>query len=335
VAELYLWPLIKGIKSALFTADHGKGHWYQRQTMTQNKTMSEDNLRFHEVAKGDSVQALTQRQEPRVVDHTGYLNGVSCALDARQGPQNRDDPSQKDSPMNTLLALTSQDQLGDTGKKAGLWLEKLAEPHTVFKDAGVKGMLALPKHGRPPLDPRNDEPDAPTDATRRLKTDADTERALARTGKLSGVDVADYGAASYPGEHSPLRDLAQDPHSLQPIQQMQKAGKTVVAGCHEPAVLWRAKGADGASVVEGKRVTGSANSEKEDAGPIQRMPVQVKGMLAKNGGVYGKGPDRQAFRVADGALTTGRYPASSEPAARALPARLVTRWVTHTASNRP
>ena len=120
--------------------------------------------------------------------------------------------------MNTLMALTSQHQLGDTGKKTGFWLEKLAEPYCVFKAAGGKVTLALPKHGAPPLDPNIDEPDAATDATRRFKADADTERALAHAGKLADVDVADYDAALYPGGHGPPRDLAQDPHSLQPIQ---------------------------------------------------------------------------------------------------------------------
>ena len=87
VAEQRLWRLIKGIKFAMFTVDHGKGHLHLRPTMTQNKTMLDDELRFHAAVKGDSVQELTQRPEPRVVDHMGYVNGTPCALDARLGSQ--------------------------------------------------------------------------------------------------------------------------------------------------------------------------------------------------------------------------------------------------------
>ena len=34
-----------------------------------------------------------------------------------------------------LIALTSHDQLGNTGKKTGFWLEELAAPFYVLKDA--------------------------------------------------------------------------------------------------------------------------------------------------------------------------------------------------------
>lgn len=55
--------------------------------------------------------------------------------------------------MKILMALTSHDQLGDTGKKTGLWLEEFAASYCVFKDSGVELKLALPKGGNTPLDP--------------------------------------------------------------------------------------------------------------------------------------------------------------------------------------
>jgi len=54
---------------------------------------------------------------------------------------------------NILIVLTSHDQLGDTGEKAGFWLEELAAPYYAFKDAGPRITLASPKGGEPPLDP--------------------------------------------------------------------------------------------------------------------------------------------------------------------------------------
>ena len=38
--------------------------------------------------------------------------------------------------MRILMVLTSHDQLGNTGRKTGFWLEELAAPYYVFKDAG-------------------------------------------------------------------------------------------------------------------------------------------------------------------------------------------------------
>lgn len=223
--------------------------------------------------------------------------------------------------MNILMVLTSHSQLGDTGKKTGFWLEEFAAPYYVFKDAGATVTLASPKGGQPPLDPKSDQADAQTDATRRFKADVDAQRALGDTAKLADVDAAEYDAVFYPGGHGPLWDLAQDPHSLQLIEQMLQADKTVAAVCHAPGVLWRAKGVDGQSVVKGKRVTGFTNAEEEAAGLTQVVPFLVQDLLVENGGIYSKAADWQPYVVTDGALITGQNPASSEQTAHALLAR--------------
>ena len=56
--------------------------------------------------------------------------------------------------MKILMVLTSHDQLGNTGRKTGFWLEELAAPYYVFKDAGAQVTLASPKGGRPPFETR-------------------------------------------------------------------------------------------------------------------------------------------------------------------------------------
>ena len=43
-----------------------------------------------------------------------------------------------------LMVLTSHDQLGDTGRKTGFWLEELAAPYYRFLDAGWDVTLASP-----------------------------------------------------------------------------------------------------------------------------------------------------------------------------------------------
>lgn len=51
--------------------------------------------------------------------------------------------------MKILMVLTSHDQLGDTGKKTGFWLEEFAVPYYIFKDAGVPRVRrAAPREGR-------------------------------------------------------------------------------------------------------------------------------------------------------------------------------------------
>ncbi len=220
--------------------------------------------------------------------------------------------------MNILMVLTSHDQLGDTGKKTGFWLEEFAAPYYVFKDAGADVTVVSPKGGQPPLDPKSDAPDAQTDATRRFKADSAAQAVLAHTGKLSGVSGKVFDALFYPGGHGPLWDLAEDADSIELIETMAAAGKTISAVCHAPGVLRHTKATDGAPLVKGKKVTGFTNTEEEAAGLTHTVPFLVEDMLLKNGGIYSKAADWAPYVVTDGHLITGQNPASSAAAAEAV-----------------
>lgn len=217
-----------------------------------------------------------------------------------------------------LMVLTSHDQLGDTGKKTGFWLEEFAAPYYVFKDAGAQITVASPKGGQPPLDPKSDDPDAQTDATRRFKADADAQKHLATTVPLSTVHAGDFDAVFYPGGHGPLWDLAEDAQSIALIEQAFAAGKPLALVCHAPGVLRHAKAPNGKPLVEGRKVTGFTNTEEEAVQLTKVVPFLVEDMLKSNGGQYSKGPDWAPYVLVDGALITGQNPASSEQGAQAV-----------------
>ena len=220
--------------------------------------------------------------------------------------------------MKILMVLTSHDQLGNTGKKTGFWLEEFAAPYYAFKDAGADVTLVSPQGGQPPLDPVSDEADAQTDATRRFKADPAAQAALAHTGKLSEVSGDGFDALFYPGGHGPLWDLAEDADSIKLIESMAAAGKIVSAVCHAPGALRHVKAADGTPLVQGKNVTGFTNTEEAAVKLTDIVPFLVEDMLVKNGGQYSKGDDWAPYVVIDDKLITGQNPASSEPAARAV-----------------
>ena len=224
--------------------------------------------------------------------------------------------------MKILVVLTSHADLGDTGRKTGFWLEELAAPYYVFKDAGADITLASPAGGQPPLDPSSAKPDAQTDATRRFEADTDATASLADTRKLSDMRIADYDAVFYPGGHGPLWDLANDPASIALIQNTIGAGKPVALVCHAPGVLRDVKAADGTSLVRGKAVTGFTNTEEAAVGLSDVVPFLVEDMLGEQGGDYSKTADWGVHVVEDGLLITGQNPASSAKAAQALLAKL-------------
>lgn len=220
--------------------------------------------------------------------------------------------------MKILVVLTSHDQLGDTGKKTGFWLEEFAAPYYVFKDAGAEMTLASPKGGHPPLDPKSDEPDAQTPATERFRQDAAAQAELASTRVLAEVSEDDYDAIFYPGGHGPLWDLAEDRHSIALIEAFANAGKPVAAVCHAPGVLRHVKNGDGKPLVEGRHVTGFSNSEEEAVGLTKVVPFLVQDVLKAAGGRYSKADDWQSHVEVDRLLITGQNPASSEAVAIAL-----------------
>ncbi|WP_377275795.1 type 1 glutamine amidotransferase domain-containing protein [Rhizobium sp. R86522] len=224
--------------------------------------------------------------------------------------------------MKILMVLTSHDQLGDTGKKTGFWLEEFAAPYYVMKDAGADITLASPKGGQPPLDPKSDEPDAQTEATDRFKADQTAQQLLASTTPLSHIDPADFDAVFYPGGHGPLWDLAEDRDSIALIEAFAAKDLPIGAVCHAPGVLRHVRGKDGQPLVKGRKVTGFTNSEEEAVGLTEVVPFLVEDMLQERGGHYEKGADWGVYVVTDGKLVTGQNPASSEEAAKALLALL-------------
>jgi putative intracellular protease/amidase len=227
--------------------------------------------------------------------------------------------------MKILMILTSHDQLGATGRKTGFWLEELAAPYYAFKDAGAEIVLASPKGGQPPLDPKSDEPSAQTEFTTRFKADAAANVQLANTVRVDSVDQADFDTVFYPGGHGPLWDLAEDRDSIALIEAFLAADKPVAVVCHAPGVLRHVKNADGTPLVQGRQVTGFTNTEEEAVGLTDIVPFLVEDELKAQGGVFSRTDDWGVHVVTDGLLTTGQNPASSEAAAKVLLEKLQAR----------
>jgi putative intracellular protease/amidase len=220
--------------------------------------------------------------------------------------------------MKILMVLTSHDQLGDTGRKTGFWLEEFAAPYFIFKDAGAEIVLASPNGGQPPLDPKSNEPGFQTDLTHRFEADPLAQAALANTVRLDTVRQEDFDTVFYPGGHGPMWDLAEDPNSTALIESFLAGGKPVALVCHAPGVLHHVRRPDGRPLVEGKRVTGFTNSEEEAVGLTKIVPFLVEDELKRLGGIFSQAEDWQPYVLIDGQLITGQNPASSGPAAKLL-----------------
>lgn len=219
--------------------------------------------------------------------------------------------------MRIVMVLTSHDQLGNSGRKTGFWLEEFAAPYFVFRDAGVELTLVSPKGGQPPIDPKSDLPENQTPAMTRFKQDEVAQQALAHTVKLADVKAEQFDSVFYVGGHGPMWDLAESKTSIALIESFYNSGKPVALVCHAPGVLHHVT-YKGAPLVKGKRVTGFTNSEEAAVALTNVVPFLVEDELTRLGAIFEKVPDWQPFSIVDGRLITGQNPASSTSAAEAL-----------------
>ena len=220
--------------------------------------------------------------------------------------------------MKILMVLTSHDQLGNTGKKTGFWLEEFAAPYYAFKDAGAEITLVSPAGGQPPINQKSDEPGAQTAETARFRQDPAAQLALAHTGRLADVSADNFDAVFYPGGHGPLWDLAEDKHSIALIEAFDRSHKPHGFVCHAPGVLRHVLAADGKPLIEGRDVTGFTNAEEAAVGLTDVVPFLIEDEFQRLGGRFSKVADWQVHVVADGQLVTGQNPASSAAVAEKL-----------------
>jgi len=180
--------------------------------------------------------------------------------------------------MKILMVLTSHDQLGNTGRKTGIWLEEFAAPYFVFRDAGADVTLVSPKGGQPPIDPKSDLPENQTEAMTRYKQDKRAQQAFARTSLLSDAKAEDFDTVFYPGGHGPMWDLAESQDSIALIESFYNSGKYVAFVCHAPGVL-RHVIYQGEPLVKGKHVTGFTNGQEEEVGHTKVVRLLVEDAL--------------------------------------------------------
>lgn len=220
--------------------------------------------------------------------------------------------------MKVLMVLTSHSELGNSGKKTGFWVEEFASPYYTLKDAGVEVVIASPKGGQPPIDPKSAEPANQTEATHRFDKDEELQKVLAHTKVLSEVSAAEFDGVFYPGGHGPLWDLTTDQDSIKLIQDFWNAQKPVATVCHAPAALLNVMDKEGNPLVKDKKVTGFTNTEEEGVKLTDIVPFLLEDELKNKGGVYSKKGDFESYVVTDGMLITGQNPPSSKAAAEKL-----------------
>ncbi len=140
---------------------------------------------------------------------------------------------------------------------------------------------------------------------------------MARSRKLSDVDVLDYDAVFVPGGLGPMVDVTGNPDVQAALLRAWDAGMIIGAVCHGPAALLGVKRADGTSLVSGRRVTGFSAAEEDDYARAD-VPFDLETALREEGALFEAADAWQAHVVTDSTLLTGQNPASAAPLTQAI-----------------
>jgi putative intracellular protease/amidase len=205
---------------------------------------------------------------------------------------------------HVLFILTNTHEIGPNKRPTGYFFPEVAHPVAVFNDAGVAVEYASPLGGAPSED-GYDESDPAQLAFRNSKA----IRRMARSRKLSEVDVLDYDAIFVPGGLGPMADIATDPDVKRAVARAWNAGRIVAAVCHGPCALLGVKLEDGTPLVRGRKLTSFSN-EEENGYAKADVPFMLEDALRAEGANYSSVPAWQPKVVVDGRLMTGQNPAS-------------------------
>lgn len=212
-----------------------------------------------------------------------------------------------------LMIVTSNAELGDTGKATGIWAEELAVPYYAFIDAGIVVELASPKGGAVPFDPASIKPKGQNEThVERFLADVEAQRRCSATHATAQVDAASFDAVFFPGGHGTMWDFPADQGVTLIVEAAYRASKIIAAVCHGPAGLVSAKRPDGKSILHGQRVNAFTNAEEMAAGLTHVVPFALETRLREQGGIFESAANWAAFAVRDGNLITGQNPMSSE-----------------------
>ncbi|GAA3621485.1 type 1 glutamine amidotransferase domain-containing protein [Microlunatus ginsengisoli] len=223
-------------------------------------------------------------------------------------------------PRSALIALTSHDRLGDTGRRTGAYLPEIAHPWREFRAAGFDVALVSVAGGTPPLD--GVKPDDPVQ--QEFLDDPEMSAKLVHTLAPAEVDPLDHDVIFFAGGHGTMWDFPSDQGLAGLARAIYERGGVVAAVCHGPAALVELRLSNGRRLIDGKQVSAFTDSEETAVGLAEVVPFLLQTRLEENGAKHTGAPDFQPWVVTDERLVTGQNPASAAGVARAAVALVTT-----------
>ena len=205
----------------------------------------------------------------------------------------------------------------DEGKtRPGFEMDELTQAYAVFAHNGLEVDIASPAGGAVVAD----RFDRKKPYNERFLSDPAAAAKLTNTRSLASLGDVAYGAVFVIGGKGAMFDLPVNATLKTLLASTYEAGGVIGAVCHGPAVLMNVPLKSGASLLDGRAVTGFSNEEEALFGKnwAPLFPVLLENGLRGSGARFSEAPLMLNHVVADGRLVTGQNPYSTAAAAEAV-----------------
>lgn len=230
-----------------------------------------------------------------------------------------------------ILLIVANPSISTTlGWPVGFWASELIHPYAEFTKAGCQVTISSPNGGKVEFDGYSD----PRDASGYSKDDTlsleyinrpEFMQLLENTAEIANLNMNNFDAIVVCGGQSPMFTFRQDKILIQLFCDFYATGKPTAALCHGTCVLLEAKLPDGSSLIQGKTITGFANSEEDYGDRVvgqKMMPFRIEDEATKLGANFVTKEAFASHAVQDGNLITGQQQNSGAATAKLVLAKL-------------
>ena len=222
-------------------------------------------------------------------------------------------------PERVLLVVSSHGREGGN-VQPGYEMDELAQAWLVFRANGMDVDIASPEGGAVVAD----EFDHAKPYNRAFAADAEGQRDLADTLRLSPDMAGNYAAVMVIGGKGAMMDLPFSQILQGLLVATEDKGGVIAAVCHGPAVFARMRNQDGSDWARGRALTGFADEEEALFGKkwVPHFPFLLETELRRQQADFSDAPIMLPHVVTDGRVVTGQNPysvaAASDAVLRAL-----------------
>ncbi len=230
----------------------------------------------------------------------------------------------KSTPKRILMVVANPSESTTVGGPVGFWASELTHAWYEFTEQGYEVTIASPRGGRVEFDSLSDPRDPSGYSARDLISmgfihTPDLMALLDSTPSLDDLKQSDFDAIVVAGGQSPMFTFPNETRLHQLMREFYEAEKPTAALCHGTCVLLHVKLSDGKHLIEGRTMTGFANSEEDFADSFvgtKLMPFRIEDEAKKLGANFITGGMFKPFAVRDGRLITGQQQYSGAATAR-------------------